>query len=194
MREQLLDAAREVLRDKGIMGATTREIARAAKVADGTLYNHFRTREELFMALFERVLPLIKDTLSDLPMRVGQGAIDVTLIEVLVAALEFFREAVPLFAAVVSDPALNAGYRAQLGAQNRGPHRAYARVEKYLQAEQRMKRIGEAVDATATAQQLIAIAFFQAFTERFLAATPTAAGDKRWASAQVRALLADWQP
>jgi AcrR family transcriptional regulator len=60
MRDQLLDAARDVLREKGIMGATTREIARAAKCADGTLYNHFRTREELFLALFERTLPMFR--------------------------------------------------------------------------------------------------------------------------------------
>ena len=192
LREQLLDAAQAVLRAKGIMGATTREIARAAKVADGTLYNHFRTREQLFMALFERVLPLIRETLNELPMRVGHGEIDATLVEVLVAALGFFREAVPLFAAVIADPDLNATYRAEMGTQNRGPHRAYAWIEKYLQAEQRMARIGKTVDPTTTAQQLIAIAFFQAFVERFMATTPSAAADKRWATAQVAALLADW--
>jgi len=192
LREQLLDAARDVLREKGIMGATTREIARAAGVADGTLYNHFRTREELFLALFDRVLPLVKETLSDLPMRVGQGEVAATLADVLVAALGFFRESVPLFASVISDPALNASYRAKMGAQGRGPHKAYAWVEKYLQAEQRMQRVGPEVDASTTAQQLIAIAFFQAFVERFLATTPSAAADKRWASAQVAALLADW--
>jgi AcrR family transcriptional regulator len=192
VREQLLDAAQEILRAKGIMGATTREIARAAKVADGTLYNHFRTREQLFMALFERLLPVIRETLNDLPMRVGHGEVTATLVEVLVASLGFFREVVPLFAAVISDPDLNATYRAEMGAQNRGPHRAYAWIEKYLQAEQRMARIGKAVDPTTTAQQLIAIAFFQAFVERFMAATPSAAADKRWATAQIAAITADW--
>src|ERR1051325_3327010 len=109
MREQLLDAAHAVLREKGIMGATTREIARAAKVADGTLYNHFRTREEVFLALFERVVPLIKQALGELPLKVGTDDARTTLEGVLVAALEFFREAVPLFSAVITDPDLNAG-------------------------------------------------------------------------------------
>jgi hypothetical protein len=111
-----------------------------------------------------------------------------------VSALRFFREVVPIFAAVFSDPALNAGYRARLAKGGRGPHHAYAGFEKYLQAEQRMNRVGAEVDAATSAQQLVAIAFFQAFTERFLGATPTAAKDKRWASAQVGALLASWPP
>jgi len=189
VRDQLLDAALALLRSKGIKGATTREIARAAKVADGTLYNHFRTREQLFMAVFDRVLPIIKEALSELPMRVGEGDVESTLAEVLLAALGFFREAVPLFAAVISDPDLNAAYRAQMDQQQRGPHRAYAWIEKYLQAEQRMRRVDAKADPTTTAQQLLAIAFFQAFTERFLAATPTAAADKKWAAAQARALV-----
>jgi AcrR family transcriptional regulator len=192
MREQLLDAAAAVLRERGIMGATTREIARAAKVADGTLYNHFRTREALFIALFDRMLPLIKGVLDDLPLKVGQDDVAATLAETLVGVLGFFREAVPLFAAVISDPDVNAGYRAEMTANNRGPHKAYVWIEKYLQAEQRLKRVDAAVDPTTTAQQLLAIAFFQAFIERFLGSSPTAAADRRWAAAQIAALRATW--
>lgn len=36
---------------------------------------------------------------------------------------------------------------------------------------------------------MLSIAFFQAFTERFLATTPTAAADRKWAAAQARALV-----
>lgn len=189
IREQLLDSAAALLREHGIVGATTREIARGAKVADGTLYNHFRTREALFIALFDRMLPLIKSVLDDLPLKVGQGDVATTLTETLIGVLGFFREAVPLFAAVISDPDVNAGYRAEMSASNRGPHKAYVWIEKYLQAEQRTKRVDPGADPTTTAQQLLAIAFFQAFIERFLGATPTAAGDKKWATTQIRALL-----
>jgi AcrR family transcriptional regulator len=189
IREQLLDAAHAVLRDKGIMGATTREIARAAKVADGTLYNHFRTREELFLALFERVLPAIKDRLGELPLKVGTDDVASILEGVLVGAVEFFREAVPLFSAVFTDPDLLAGYRAKLSAQNRGPHRAFGPIEKYLAAEQRLHRVPASVDAAALSQQLVAIAFFRAFTERFLDTPASPAADRRWAAQQI----ATWQ-
>ena len=86
------------------------------------------------------------------------------------------------------------GYRARMAAGNRGPHKAYAWFEAYLQAEQRMHRIGDAVDPTTTAQQLVAITFFQAFTERFLGHTPSPAADRKWAAAHVAALSASWTP
>jgi hypothetical protein len=99
------------------------------------------------------------------------------------------REVVPIFAAVFSDPDLNRAYRARLGAENRGPHRAYRWFATYLEAEQRIHRVGADADPATAGQQLVAIAFFQAFTERFLGTTPTAAGDKRWVTAQIDALL-----
>jgi AcrR family transcriptional regulator len=191
-RDELLNAAHELLRARGIMGATTREIARAAGVADGTLYNHFRTREDLFLALFDRILPAFKQARSELPLRVGQGDVRSNVEAVMVPMLEFFREVVPIFAAVFSDPALNERYRARMTAEDRGPHKASIPFEKYLQAEQRMGRMSDQVDAPATAQQLVAAAFFQAFTERFLAKKPTAAADRRWASAQIKAISTGW--
>jgi AcrR family transcriptional regulator len=193
-RDELLDAARDVLRERGIMGATTREIARAAGVADGTLYNHFRTREELFLALFDRTLPMFKHALGDLPLRVGQADVRANLAEVMAVALGFFREVVPIFTAVFSDPALNAGYRARMKLDGRGPHKAYVAFEKYLEAEQRMGRIASGVDPTTTAQQLVASAFFQAFTDQFLGIAATPATDKRWAVAQIAAMTATWEP
>src|SRR5215210_7138434 len=47
-RERILAAAREVMLSKGLVRATTKEIARAADLSEGTLYNHFANKEELF--------------------------------------------------------------------------------------------------------------------------------------------------
>ena len=38
------------MRGKGLVRATTKEIARAAGLSEGTLYNHFANKEELFPA------------------------------------------------------------------------------------------------------------------------------------------------
>jgi TetR/AcrR family fatty acid metabolism transcriptional regulator len=40
-REQILGAATRVFADKGFSRATTREVARAAGVSEGTIYNYF---------------------------------------------------------------------------------------------------------------------------------------------------------
>jgi AcrR family transcriptional regulator len=41
-----------VIRTKGLAAASTREIAREGGCADGTLYNHFRDRADMFVAIF----------------------------------------------------------------------------------------------------------------------------------------------
>jgi AcrR family transcriptional regulator len=49
-RQRLLEAAEKVFSRDGFQGATTREIAREAKVNEVTLFRHFRTRDELLRA------------------------------------------------------------------------------------------------------------------------------------------------
>ena len=50
-REQILDAAAAVFAHKGFFGARVADIAAKAKVADGTIYLYFRSKEEIFSVL-----------------------------------------------------------------------------------------------------------------------------------------------
>lgn len=54
-REQILDAATIVFAEKGFHRATIREVARAAGVADGTIYNYFENKAALLLGLLERL-------------------------------------------------------------------------------------------------------------------------------------------
>jgi TetR/AcrR family fatty acid metabolism transcriptional regulator len=54
-RETILDAAVEVFAAKGFGHASVRDVARAAGIADGTLYNYFRSKDELLLALLDRL-------------------------------------------------------------------------------------------------------------------------------------------
>jgi AcrR family transcriptional regulator len=47
-RDKILNAAVELISSKGYQGATTREIARIAGVAEVTLFRHFASKERLF--------------------------------------------------------------------------------------------------------------------------------------------------
>jgi AcrR family transcriptional regulator len=50
-REQILAAAEDVFARRGYRGATTKEIAAAADVSEGTLYNYFANKRDLFIGL-----------------------------------------------------------------------------------------------------------------------------------------------
>ncbi|SOD64379.1 transcriptional regulator, TetR family [Streptomyces zhaozhouensis] len=55
-REQLLDAAVEVMREGGIGAASTRAVAERAGLPQGAFHYCFRSKDELFAALLEREL------------------------------------------------------------------------------------------------------------------------------------------
>jgi AcrR family transcriptional regulator len=50
-RAEILAAAARILAEKGYANTTTREIAEAADVAEGTLYNYFANKREILLAI-----------------------------------------------------------------------------------------------------------------------------------------------
>ena len=50
-RKRILDGACSLFRQQGFEQATTRDIAREANIATGTLFNYFPTKEDIVMAL-----------------------------------------------------------------------------------------------------------------------------------------------
>jgi AcrR family transcriptional regulator len=54
-RTQILDAATRIFASKGYNRATIRDVARAAGVADGTIYNYFANKADLLMGLLDRL-------------------------------------------------------------------------------------------------------------------------------------------
>ena len=63
-RDRLLQAAIAVFSTSGVIGATTREIARVAQVNEVTLFRHFQTKEQLLNAVAEYVSALTTETLA----------------------------------------------------------------------------------------------------------------------------------
>jgi len=52
-RARILDAAVRVFAERGFFGATVAEIARAAGVADGTIYLYFKSKDDVLLRLFD---------------------------------------------------------------------------------------------------------------------------------------------
>lgn len=62
-REQILNAARELLHEKGIHAASMNQIAKKAELGVATLYSYFKNKEDLFIALQQEGLDLLKSHL-----------------------------------------------------------------------------------------------------------------------------------
>jgi AcrR family transcriptional regulator len=56
-RAKLLEAARELIREKGYERTTLREVAQRAGMTSGAIYGNFRDRDELFIALADAYWP-----------------------------------------------------------------------------------------------------------------------------------------
>src|SRR5262249_37309353 len=55
-RQRILDSARQLFNRDGFAGASTRDLARAAGIAAGTLFNYFPTKEAIAMTLVAEAL------------------------------------------------------------------------------------------------------------------------------------------
>jgi AcrR family transcriptional regulator len=53
-RQRIVTAALQLFETKGFEAATTRQIARKAGVAEGTVFNYFETKEDIALHFFER--------------------------------------------------------------------------------------------------------------------------------------------
>src|SRR5262245_61614349 len=52
-RLAILDGAVKVFAEKGFFSATVADVARAAGVADGTIYLYFKSKDELLLSIFD---------------------------------------------------------------------------------------------------------------------------------------------
>lgn len=69
-RERILAAAVRVFAKNGFYATRVSEVAKAAGVADGTIYLYFRSKDELLVSLFEdRVEKLLAFMKRELPLR-----------------------------------------------------------------------------------------------------------------------------
>lgn len=63
-REAILEAAKAVFAEKGLLGSTIDEIAERAELGKGTIYLYFKAKEEMLMALMEEGLALLAERMS----------------------------------------------------------------------------------------------------------------------------------
>jgi TetR/AcrR family transcriptional regulator, cholesterol catabolism regulator len=63
-RDDILDAAAQVFRQKGYHGASMSDIAGALDVQKASLYHHVESKQEILLALLERALAMLTEHIS----------------------------------------------------------------------------------------------------------------------------------
>jgi len=69
-RDRILRAAVKIFSRKGFFNSKVSEIARAAEVADGTIYLYFRNKDDLLISLFEEKMG---EVVADVRRRIATG-------------------------------------------------------------------------------------------------------------------------
>jgi AcrR family transcriptional regulator len=72
-RDDILDAAAQVFRQKGFNGASMQDIAAAVNLQKASLYHHVTSKQEILLALLDRALGMLTDHIAgiaaqDLPV------------------------------------------------------------------------------------------------------------------------------
>lgn len=159
-RARLIEATRNVVREVGYAHASTRAIAKAAGVAEGTIYRHFPDKASLFLAtVMESNAPIIA-WVTALPDRAGEGTVEENLTHAAVR-LAGLRDAIlPLELAFAADPELAAQRRQVIAAAGTSlPPGPPEGIAAYLAAEQRLGRIREDIDPREAASLLLGLLF-----------------------------------
>ncbi len=92
-RQRILDAAVRVFAKKGFHATRVSEVAKAAGVADGTIYLYFKSKDELLVSLFEdRVERLLAYLETELPSAASASQRLRRIIELQLGLLEGERD------------------------------------------------------------------------------------------------------
>lgn len=153
LRDHLIATAATLIDERGSAGMTVREIARAAGVADGALYNHFADKEELLAhALFRHVGSVMAE-LHEVP-RAGEGDVEQNLRDFVRRGLAVLSRVLPAFGGFLTQPEVIVRLRGLFAEMHEEPMLP-ALLADYLRAERQLGRIAADADPDAAARLVI---------------------------------------
>jgi AcrR family transcriptional regulator len=108
-RNQILEAAAQVFAEKGFHRATTREIAGAAGISEGTIYNYFDNKESLLIGIMVRLAQL--ESLNDELMDALQGDVREFFVAIFSQRSSRIQQAQEMLKAVLPQVMVNPALR-----------------------------------------------------------------------------------
>ena len=178
-KERLISATERLLCSRGLARATTRDIAQAAKVAEGALYHHFSDKAELILAVVMNSVGTFREVLESLPLQVGQKTVQENLERVLMSAFDFHHKIAPMVCSLFADQELLARVRRIMNERCMGPGRTASELAAYLRAEQKLGRVAAGAELDTAAELMLAASFNAALLDHFYDASTGRARARR---------------
>ncbi|WP_119069922.1 TetR/AcrR family transcriptional regulator [Aggregatilinea lenta] len=153
-KAHILEAAARVFAEKGFHRTTTKEIAEAADVAEGTLYNYFDSKDDLLLSLIDSLADLrgrldVYDHMLDVDVRQAFSELMFQRLSAVQDQNEFLFAVLP---EMLSTPTLRERYRQQIMIP------ALRDLEKHFQARVEREQIAP-IDVTLISRTLAALGF-----------------------------------
>jgi AcrR family transcriptional regulator len=191
-RQQILEAAERIIRAKGIVHATTKEIAREAGYAEGTLYKHFERKEDLLLAVLQEQLPHFIESVD--ARLASKGSVRENLESIAHESIAYYSQLLMVAMVFFQDVELLARHQEVLQQINGGPQRIYERVASYIEEEQRLGRIDARRQALSVAALVLGPCFHYAFNRHLLGRSPLALTDEQFVAGTIETLLVGITP
>ncbi|MCQ3972992.1 MAG: hypothetical protein DPW09_06015 [Anaerolineae bacterium] len=110
-RTQILMGAAEVFSQKGFYQATTKEIAKAADVSEGTIYNYFKNKRDILVAMIDLLgSEALKGMIPNSPAKNPKEFLSVLGKAMFQLLQERGRLALPILAEIAADAELRARF------------------------------------------------------------------------------------
>jgi AcrR family transcriptional regulator len=185
-RARLLEAARLVMAERGVAGCTTKEIAKAAGVAEGTIYNQFRDKADLYLSVAADLIP---ELLRRLPEQNGKKPPRAQLIKVANETIAAMDALIPLLSGIIAEPELRAGARERWSGKRSAGRTPFGLTE-YFRLAQAAGTIGDRVDAPVLARLFLGAIFHHSFMRLLLDESNFELSGRRFVESVVDGVLA----
>ncbi|MCP4539630.1 MAG: TetR/AcrR family transcriptional regulator [Chloroflexi bacterium] len=136
-RNQVLDAAAAVFAEKGFHRTTTKEIAQAAGVSEGTIYNYFANKSDLLIGIMTRLAEV--EALDEELVEALQGNVQDFFVAVFRNRADSMQRGQEMLKAILPEVIVNPDLSKQFAEQF--VHRISTLLEQYVQARIEMGHI-----------------------------------------------------
>ena len=164
VRRRLLDAAEALLGERRSGAITSRDIARAAGLSDGVLYNHFGDRQELLLSALVRRFERLMSRSTVHPADGPAVSIEDSVREVVGRAHSLHVAVLPMLVNLVGDPPLLERFLVEIHRPPLGGELFAAPIVAALASEQARGRLGS-FDPAAAADLILGGVLMQALID-----------------------------